>query len=83
MSALAHTGYSNEVPDSFFERGLAFSIGKAGHHVDLVEAHKWFNIAAVRGDRVAARHREELAAEMSREEIAAALKAAREWISLH
>jgi hypothetical protein len=82
MSASAQTSYTSDVPENFFERGLAFSIGKAGR-IDLIEAHKWFNIAAVRGDRVAARHREELAAEMSREEIVAALKAAREWISLH
>ena len=82
MSALAHTIYPSDVPENFFEMGLAWSVGKAGH-VDLIEAHKWFNIAAVKGDRVAARHREELAAEMSREEIAAALKAAREWIRLH
>jgi len=81
MSALAQVEYSN-TPASFFELGLACSVGKAGH-VDLVEAHKWFNIAALRGDRTAARHREELAAEMSRDEIAAALRAAREWISLH
>ena len=51
--------------------------------IDLIEAHKWFNIAAARGDRIAAQHREELASEMSREEIAAALQAAREWISRH
>jgi uncharacterized protein len=32
---------------------------------------------------MAARHREELASEMSRAEIAAAQRAAREWISRH
>jgi hypothetical protein len=73
---------SSAISENFFERGLAFSIGRDGQ-VDLVEAHKWFNIAAARGDRVAARHREELAGEMSREQIAAALRAAREWISCH
>jgi TPR repeat protein len=71
-----------EMPQSFFERGLAYSVGRDGQ-VDLVEAHKWFNIAAAQGDRKAALHREELAEEMSRAEIAAALKAAREWISRH
>jgi hypothetical protein len=70
-----------DMPESFFERGLAYS-AKAGQ-IDLIEAHKWFNIAAARGDRVAARHREELAGEMSREQIAAALRAAREWLSRH
>ena len=80
MNAQAQIGVANEIPESFFERGLALSVGKSGR-VDLIEAHKWFNIAAARGDRVAARHREEVASEMTREEIAAALRAAREWIS--
>ena len=82
MSALAQVDYTSSGPANYFELGLACSIGKMGH-IDLIEAHKWFNIAALRGDRTAARHREELAAEMSREEIAAALRAAREWISIH
>jgi uncharacterized protein len=71
-----------DLPESFFELGLACSTGREGR-TDLVEAHKWFNIAASRGDQMAARHREELASEMSRAEIAAALRAAREWISCH
>lgn len=71
-----------ELPESLFERGLAYSAGRGGS-VDLIEAHKWFNLAASRGDRTAAAHREELAKEMTREEIAAALRSAREWISRH
>ena len=82
MNADAQMALAGDSPESFFERGLAFSVGRLGRVV-LVEAHKWFNIAAARGDRVAARHREELAVEMSRHEIAAALRAAREWISRH
>jgi TPR repeat protein len=82
MSLETHSVAAAEMPPSFFELGLACSIGREGR-IDLIEAHKWFNIAAARGDRVAAQHREELASEMSREEIAAALKAAREWISRH
>ena len=82
MSLETQTGVAAEMPQSFFELGLACSIGREGR-IDLIEAHKWFNIAAARGDRIAAQHREELASEMSREEIAAALKAAREWISRH
>ena len=82
MSAQAQMSVAGDMPESFFERGLAFSIGRGGQ-INLVEAHKWFNIAALSGDRTAARHREELAGEMSRHEIAAALKAAREWIRHH
>ena len=40
----------------------------------------WFNIAAMRGDREAAVQRQEVAAEMSRDEIAQALGWARAWL---
>ena len=82
MSFETNTAVGGDIPVSFFEMGLACSTGREGN-VDLIEAHKWFNIAAARGDRTAAQHREELAFEMSREQIAAALRAAREWIARH
>ena len=50
---------------------------------DLVTAHKWFNIAAMRGNRDAIRLRLEIAAEMSKAEIAAAQRAARDWLNAH
>ena len=68
--------------ESLLERGLALAAGRAGQ-VDLIEAHKCFNLAAAAGDAAAARRREELAAEMSRDQIAEALRAAREWLSRH
>lgn len=71
-----------EMPEELFRRGIEVSTGRCGR-VDLVEAHKWFNIAAARGSRVAALHREEIAGEMSRAEVVAALRAAREWLALH
>lgn len=67
---------------SFFELGVNYSCGRQVA-ADLVEAHKWFNIAAVRGDLEAARRRQEIAAEMSAFEIAAAQRRAREWLSVH
>jgi TPR repeat protein len=82
MNMQMHGTVTAELPEGLFERGLAYSAGRGGR-VDLIEAHKWFNLAALRGDRTAAAHREELASEMTREEIAAALKAAREWMSRH
>jgi TPR repeat protein len=82
MSIHAEMTVASEMPQSFFELGLAHSIGSAGS-VNLIEAHKWFNIAAAQGDRMAARHREELAEEMTKEEIAAALRAAREFLRRH
>ena len=82
MSFETNTAVAVDMPVSFLELGLACSTGREGR-VDLVEAHKWFNIGAARGDRMAAQYREELATEMSRQEIAAALRAAREWIARH
>jgi TPR repeat protein len=48
-----------------------------------IEAHKWFNIAAMRGNAEAALMRQELATEMTPAEIAGAQRAAREWLTLH
>ncbi len=73
---------SADLPENPFQRGIYLSAGRGGQ-VDFVEAHKWFNIAASSGDRIAAQHRDELAREMSREEVAAALRAAREWVTRH
>jgi TPR repeat protein len=47
---------------------------------DLVVAHKWFNLAAARGNRSALERRVEISQEMSAEQIAEAQKLAREWL---
>ena len=47
---------------------------------DRVTAHKWFNIAAARGNAEAARLRQELACEMTPDEIARAQREARQWL---
>ena len=65
-----------------FARGMIYSAG-AGVAVDLVEAHKWFNIAAMRGHRDAARLRREIAEQMSDSEIGSAQRAARAWLKAH
>ena len=82
MDRQARVSSSADLPGNPFERGIYHSAGRGGQ-VDLVEAHKWFNIAAANGNRSAAQHRDELAEEMSRQELAAALRAAREWITHH
>ncbi|KAA5603085.1 SEL1-like repeat protein [Blastochloris sulfoviridis] len=64
--------------DIFYRLGLMYSTGGAVD-TDRVTAHKWFNLAAMRGNAEAIRLRRELAAEMSDVEIATALRAAREW----
>jgi uncharacterized protein len=68
--------------DTFFDLGMMYSTGRLVAP-DLVSAHKWFNIAAMRGNAKAVRHRIEIAAEMSQVEIAAAQRAARNWLAAH
>jgi TPR repeat protein len=65
-----------------FARGMNFSAG-AGVAIDLVEAHKWFNIAAMCGHGDAARLRREIAEQMSDAEIGCAQRAARDWLKEH
>ena len=65
--------------DVFFELGMMYSTGRSVA-ADLITAHKWFNIAAARGNREAIRYRREIAAEMSESEIATAQRAARDWL---
>jgi hypothetical protein len=50
---------------------------------ERVAAHKWLNLAALRGSADAARLRREIAAEMSPAEIATAQRAARAWLTRH
>jgi uncharacterized protein len=65
--------------DTFFELGMMYSVGRSVP-VDYVVAHKWFNLAALRGNDDAVRLRQEIAAQMSEAEIAAAQRAARAWL---
>jgi uncharacterized protein len=67
---------------AFLELGIHCTTG-AAVPVDLVSAHKWFNLAALRGSQEAIRLRREIAAEMTRQEITTAQRAAREWITTH
>jgi uncharacterized protein len=73
---------ANASGDILFQLGVMYSTGREVQ-MNLVEAHKWFNIAAHRGSTDAARYRRELSVEMSPSEIALAQRQAREWISLH
>lgn len=65
---------------AYFELGMAYSTGSGGVSVDMIEAHKWFNLAALSGVREGSLLRTEIAAEMDREEIAEAQRQARAWI---
>jgi TPR repeat protein len=68
--------------DALYNLGLLYSTGQ-GVKVDLVEAHKWFNLAAMRGNEDARACRASLAQEMRPEEIAEAQRQARQWLQTH
>lgn len=51
--------------------------------VDFVTAHKWFNLAALKGNMDAREYRKELSDEMTKSQVAEAQKLAREWLRTH
>ena len=66
----------------FCNMGLMYATGR-GCDVDLVAAHKWLNIAAIKGCARAAELRADLAATMDKADLATALRAARDWMTMH
>jgi uncharacterized protein len=75
-------GAQTGAPDALFELGMLYSTGRDVAE-DLVVAHKWFNLAAARGNRSALTYRSELAREMSADQVAEAQRLAREWLQTH
>ena len=67
--------------DALYQLGVAYSTGIDGLDVDLIEAHKWFNLAALNGSEAGQECRAEIAGEMSTREIAEAQRQARAWLS--
>ena len=67
--------------DALYNLGLAYSTGQ-GVGIDMVAAHKWFNLAAVRGVEAAKSWRNQVAAEMTTGQIAEAQRLAREWLKI-
>jgi hypothetical protein len=68
--------------DVLFDLGMIYSTGRSGL-IDLVAAHKWFNLAALKGRVDAIALRREVAGLMSDAEIAAAQREARAWMATH
>ena len=68
--------------DVLFDLGMMFSTGRNGT-VDLIAAHKWFNLAALKGRVDAIALRREIAELMSDVEIAIAQREARAWMTVH
>jgi TPR repeat protein len=75
LAAAAHGEVS-----ALFELGVIYSTGSSGVASDLIEAHKWFNIAAARGHEEAAWCRADVSDEMTAREIAEAQRRARQWL---
>jgi TPR repeat protein len=76
MELAAQTGTA----DALFELGMLYATG-LDLPVDLVVAHNWFNLAAMRGNRAALSYRKDLANEMTAGQIAEAQRLAREWLA--
>ena len=79
---IASIGQGPDAATVFYELGLRCSADGSGS-ADLIAAHKWFNIAATKGCREAVQLRQEIAANLSPAEIAAAQRAARDWLKTH
>ncbi len=69
---------SSATAGALYELGLMFS---KDH--DYITAHKWFNLAALRGSDEAKLHRCELSREMTAGEVHEAQRQARAWLTLH
>ena len=67
--------------EALYNLGLAYSTGQ-GVRVDFIAAHKWFNLAAMRGVDEAKRWRAQISNEMNGSQIAEAQRQAREWLSI-
>lgn len=73
--------YENGSLDALYDLGVVFSTGSHGCCADMIEAHKWFNIAASKGHEEAAWCRADVSDEMTAREIAEAQRRAREWLA--
>ncbi|GHC69183.1 sel1 repeat family protein [Limoniibacter endophyticus] len=68
--------------DDFLQLGVLYATGKKGP-IDLVSAHKCFNIAAIKGSIRAETLRSEISTVMGKRDIAKALRSARSWLATH
>jgi len=67
-------------PSACFDLGVLYSTGAHGIDGDLIEAHKWFNLASMANHEDAKTCRADIAEEMTPREIAEAQRRARQWI---
>jgi TPR repeat protein len=77
---IARTMPADADGEALYDLGMMYAAGRSGP-ADLVAAHKWFNVAVMRGYLPAAQRRAELAQEMTSEEISVAQRQARLWLA--
>jgi uncharacterized protein len=68
--------------EDLLDLAMKYCLGR-GVAQDIVSAHKWLNIAAMKGSKAALQYRSELAREMSASQVAEALRQARAILTLH
>lgn len=68
--------------EAMYDLGILYSTGQ-GVTMDYIEAHMWFNLAALKGILAAKEWRSDLAHEMTQDQIAEAQRQAREWLAKH
>ena len=68
--------------EALYNLGMMYCIGR-DVEIDLISAHKWLNLAAMRGSEQAKSIRSEISEEMSSTEIAEAQRQARSWLQIH
>lgn len=66
--------------EALYDLGIAYSTGGGGVDIDMIEAHKWFNLAALRGSEEAMMCRADISDDMTAREIAEAQRQARAWL---
>jgi uncharacterized protein len=68
--------------DAMFELGMKYCLGREVAQ-SYIEAHKWFNIAALKGNDAAKFYRSDISREMSVADISEAQRQARAMLTLH
>lgn len=89
MASSEYQGADAEAPshgvvgaEALLDLGLRYCLGRDVPK-DYVLAHKWFNLAAMRGCEPARHYRAEISREMSQSEVAEAQRQARLWMTTH
>jgi localization factor PodJL len=77
-AAWFHKGADHGIRDSQYNLGILYARGIGVEHNDA-ESYKWFAIAAAQGDKDAAKKRDEVAAHLDPQSLAAAQLAVKTW----